>query len=393
MSDGCTTTIHGTVWDPGMVHPVYNALVYVPTTTLDAIPQGPTCDPCSAPPSGNPLAVALSGPDGTFSLGGVPAGTNVPLVVQVGKWRRETGVIPSVVACSDNAVPATVSRLPASKAEGHIPHIAISTGLDSMECALESIGISATEFTDNAGAGSIHIYQGSTTSGATAGTGTEAASALWASTTLLGQYDMIIDACQGQAPTDKPQANIDNINAYAAQGGRLYLSHYEDFVLWPTGETSAFSPMATQDTAVTTGTVADNVTIDLGFPKGNAMAQWAVSVGASTTLGLIAAINNARNDVLSVTAPTKGWLPGTVVGSTTPNIYQASFYAGATPCGKVHYADYHVSAGSQAAGLVFPAECATAGPDPGANDLFEFFLLDALSCVQDDSQAPVAPPP
>jgi hypothetical protein len=69
-----------------------------------------------------------------------------------------------------------------------------------------------------------------------------------------------------------------------------------------------------------------------------------------------------------------------------------SFYTGASACGKVHYADYHVSAGTQAAGLAFPAECATAGPDAVATDLFEFFLLDAMACSQDDGTAPEPPP-
>jgi hypothetical protein len=329
-------------------------------------------------------------------MSGVPAGTNVPLVVQVGKWRREGVMIPTVAACGDTAIDGELTRLPKNQSEGHLPHIAISTGLDSMECALQSMGVDATEFTDSSGTGRIHIYQGDPTIGSTAGTGTVAASTLWASAATLGQYDMVIDACQGQAPTDKPQASLQNIDTYAAAGGRVYLSHYENFVIWPTTpETSTFSPTATQDTAVL-GTVdtASDIAIDLGFPKGIALGKWALAVGASTTNGEIAAINNARFDVASVTAPSKQWLSGDVPGTTTNNIYQYSFYSGAAACGKVAYQDYHVSAGGQAAAEVFPAECTDPAnaQDPGATELFEFFVLDAMSCVQDDSQAPQPPP-
>jgi hypothetical protein len=327
-------------------------------------------------------------------MSGVPSGTNIPLVVQIGKWRREGVTIPSVAACGDTAVDPELTRLPTNKSEGHLPHIAISTGLDSMECALQTIGVDASEFTDSTGNGSIHIYQGSTTSGATAGSNTAAASTLWSSVPTLGNYDMVIDACQGAPPTDKPQASIDNINAFAASGGRVYLSHYENFVIWPTAENSTFSPSATQDTTADTETMATNVAIDLGFPKGAALGTWALGAGASTTLGEIAAINNARTDVLSVNSPSKSWLSGLVTGTTTNNVYEYSFYTGSAACGKVEFQDFHVSAGSATPGEVFPAECTdpTNTQDPGATELFEFFLFDSLSCVQDDSQAPVPPP-
>lgn len=395
---GCTTSIHGTVWDPAKAHPIYNAIVYVPSDALDTIAQGPSCDLCGAPPSGKPVAVTLSKPDGTFELKGVPAGANVPIVVQVGKWRREDARIPMVTACGNDAVDGELTRLPKNKSEGYVPHIAISTGLDAVECALQTMGVDAAEFTDSTKDGRVHIYQGSTANGATApGTGTQPATSLWNAQPTLNQYDLVIDACQGAAPTDKPQTALDNIQTFAAQGGRVMLEHYEDYVIWPTTGTSAWSSTGTEDTqALTTGT-ATNIAIDLGFPKGNAFAQWALKVGASTQLGLISTLVNAREDVLSVTPPAKSWMTGPVSGGVSAdggpldNVYEYSFYAGSAACGKVAYSDFHVSAGTLSA-ATFPSECAGAQMDPVESELWEFLLLDALSCTQDDSLPPQVPP-
>src|SRR6202035_4923057 len=143
------------------------------------------------------------------------------------------------------------------------------------------------------------------------------ATSLWSTAATLDQYDMVLDSCQGGPPTDKPQASLDNINAFAAAGGRVYMSHYENFLLWPTGETSPWSTVAVQDTAMPTG-VASNVAIDIGFPKGEALAHWAVTAGASTMLGNIASIANSRDDVTSATGPTTGWL----TGANPNNVYQ-----------------------------------------------------------------------
>jgi hypothetical protein len=395
---GCTTSIHGTVWDPAKAHPVYNAIVYVPTEPLTPIAQGPSCDLCGSPPSGQPAAVTLSQADGTFELKGVPAGANIPIVVQVGKWRRENARIATVTACGDDAVDPELTRLPKNKSEGYVPHIAISTGLDAVECALQSMGVDTAEFTDSTQDGRIHIYQGSTSYGATApGTTTQPATSLWDTQSTLNQYDLVIDACQGAAPTDKTQAAIDDINTFAAQGGRVMLEHYEDYVIWPTTGTSAWSNTGVQDSQALTTVAGTNVTIDLGFPKGIAFAQWAMKVGASTQLGLIATLTNSRDDVMSVNDPSKGWMSGPVAGGVNPeggvlnDTYEYSFYAGSAACGKVAYSDFHVSAGTVAV-AAFPSECAGAMMDPVESELWEFFLLDTLSCTQDDSQAPQVPP-
>ncbi|HEV8247238.1 MAG TPA: carboxypeptidase regulatory-like domain-containing protein, partial [Polyangiaceae bacterium] len=123
------TTVSGTVYDPAGRVPLYNVVVYVPTpgSELPPISDGAACDTCSGMQASG-VAVALSDSSGHFVLEGVPPGESVPLVIQVGKWRRET-TIPSVVACQDNTLTdPELTRLPRNQSEGHIPRIAVSTG-------------------------------------------------------------------------------------------------------------------------------------------------------------------------------------------------------------------------------------------------------------------------
>jgi hypothetical protein len=173
-SDGGTTTVSGTVYDPAAVNPIYNAIVYIPNAPLDPVPTGASCDVCGATASGQPITSALSDTAGHFTLTGVPTGTNIPLVIQVGKWRREV-TIPSVTSCMDNPITdPQMTRLPQTQAEGNIPQIAVTTGeADAVECLLRRIGIADTEFTTDAGSGRVHLYYGGDLTGPTgAGAGT-----------------------------------------------------------------------------------------------------------------------------------------------------------------------------------------------------------------------------
>jgi hypothetical protein len=97
------TTLSGTVYDPAGVHPIYNALVYVPNAPLDAVPTGAICDQYTAEASGQPITNALTDINGNFTISNVPGGSNIPLVIQVGRWRRQV-TIPSVTDCVDNPI-------------------------------------------------------------------------------------------------------------------------------------------------------------------------------------------------------------------------------------------------------------------------------------------------
>src|SRR6185437_1821604 len=173
----------------------------------------------------------------------VPVGSNIPLVIQTGRWRRQV-VLPSVTACQDNPAPAALTRLPKNKGEGDIPHMAFATGaVDSLECVMRKIGVDDAEFTQPSGTGRINLYvgQGSVAvsifqsynvGGANAGAGTPSETALVDKPATLAEYDMVFFPCKGAdlstgattpLPTAAEQTNLIN---YANVGGRVFATHF-----------------------------------------------------------------------------------------------------------------------------------------------------------------------
>src|SRR5262249_4003150 len=148
---GGTTSVSGTVFAPtnpmrfGTPDPLYNAVVYIPNAAVAPFTTGVSCDRCGANVSGSPLVSVLTGPDGKFKLTNVPAGTNIPLVIQLARWRRQITINPT--ACTDTVLTADQTRLPRNKMEGDIPHMALVSGdVDALECVLRKMGIDDAEF-------------------------------------------------------------------------------------------------------------------------------------------------------------------------------------------------------------------------------------------------------
>src|SRR5262249_6933325 len=140
----------------------YNVIVYVPNSPVQPFTNGATCDQCGVVASGDPITTALTDSKGNFTLKNVPAGANIPLVIQLGKWRRQV-TIPNVTSCQDNPVTDhNTTRLPKNQTEGDLPQMALTTGgCDALECLFRKIGIDDTEFTAGSGKGRMHLYQGS----------------------------------------------------------------------------------------------------------------------------------------------------------------------------------------------------------------------------------------
>jgi hypothetical protein len=156
-SGSATTKITGTVYAPNGVDPLPNAIVYVPNGAVTPFTPSVSCDNC-AQASGSPLVGTTTAVDGTFTLTNMPAGNNIPLVFQIGRWRRQV-TIPTVTSCATTAVSPSLTRLPRNKSEGDIPRQAFVTGYrDALECVLRKIGVDDSEFTNAIGNGRIHLY-------------------------------------------------------------------------------------------------------------------------------------------------------------------------------------------------------------------------------------------
>jgi hypothetical protein len=394
-----STVLTGTVVAPtppgsvfGNPDPIFNALVYIPNGTVEPFRPGVVCDACGgATASGSPLVHAITGPDGTFRLTNVPTGDNVPLVIQLGRWRRQV-VIPRVEACQTLALPQELTRLPRNKSEGDIPLMALSTGrVDLLECVLRKMGIDQAEFTAPTGNGRVHLYQNPELPGQRAPDGTSTADAtLTATAANLARYDMAIFACGGQPP-DEAADNQDQLVAYANMGGKVFLTHYNYRFIF---ENDAWN---------TTGDWDDpnrarpqnplTATIDQSFPKGMAFARWLEIVGAQSGPGQIQ-IRDPRRDLTTVTAAAQRF-----IFSTSPTSVQ--HYTFNTPvgtpeagqCGRVLFSDFHVAdADLPTPPPAFPAACSDSPLTP-QEKVLEFMLFDLASCVQPVVIPPPPPPP
>jgi hypothetical protein len=398
-SDGKTTSISGTVRTPAKIDPdpLYNAVVFVPGEELTPFSAGVTCDRCGNV-SGKPLAATLSGSDGTFKLDDVPAGHDIPLVVQMGRWRRQV-TIPEIVACQDNALPAELTRFPRNKTEGDIPHMAIVTSVyDPEECILRKIGIEDTELTNQSGDGRIHLFKGM---GATPplSSGDVEADALWGDPAALLRYDMVLLPC-GSAPEyvnggrgadpAVAEAARRGLAAYADVGGRVFTTDLS--FTWLLGNGSPWTKTANWVDDPQTDDPQPNLDgrVDTTFPKGEALADWLQGIGATTTLGEIGLQETYRRS-LTTNPPTQRWLysdsPATLQSFTFNTPLDA---AGDKQCGRTAYSSFHIAGGTTFGASDFPDECNDAPLTPQERVL-EFMLFDLASCVQIDMGKPKPP--
>lgn len=391
-----TTTVTGVVYAPEGKTPLYNVVVYVPNAPLDPMPEGASCDKCGSTLSGKPIVTAITDTKGQFVLENVPVGADIPLVMQVGKWRRQI-TLPQVSACQENPVAdADLLRLPRNHAEGDIPRIALTTGgADPLECLLRKIGIDDMEFaTDTQGDGRVHLYGGiggskRYVSGIGGGADFSPALSLWSTKESLMKYDVVLLACEGgQNPGEKPPEALDAMFQYTVSGGRVFASHWNNYFLdqgpdpFPQTATFNFQPdLPNPITAI----------VDTTFPKGLALAEWLVNVGASQTQGEIQ-IKEAQHTVDAVNPESsQQWI-------YAPDHDSVQYYTFNTPigvpsdeqCGRVVYSDIHVSSGDQV-GQDFPNGCVTTDLSPQEKALL-FMLFDLSSCIIPDEDPPMEPP-
>ena len=405
------TQIKGTVFAPNGTLPLYGINVYVPNQPLPPFTEGASCGRCEESFPGLPLARATTDESGNFTLSGnVPAGTDIPLVITSGKWRRQIKIA-TVTACGDTSVPATDTRLPKNRSEGDIPQIALSTGgADSLECLLRRIGIDDSEIGTGGGPQRIHLYDdkdsggrgvSSFKAGFAGGTGNFTDSkTLWGDLNQLKKYDIVILSCEGgQHAETKTKMDMDRLKGYADFGGRVFASHWHN--VWIGGNftnsdnhqngdpkpdiwSQATAGVATWNNANDPGAGSIDVIDETNNPKGTSFANWMKVVEPGNTRGEIPIKDGtAKTTCSAVQQGTERWT--FLKGTTRPQNFQFTtpFEAAADQkCGKVVFSDMHVS-GNAGTGS-YPDSCG----DPGTpatmsaqEKALAFMLFDLASCV------------
>jgi hypothetical protein len=408
---GTGAQITGQVFDPAGRDPLYDVVVYVPNSPggkLDPIPLGVTSASCSCDGlfSGSPLAVGLTDAEGKFTLTGAPDGKDIPLVVQIGKWRKEI-TLPSVAPCTTTkAGKITLPRNFSDGAYASLPNIAVSTGMaDTLECLLTRIGVDESVFTGSTSGPGIHVFQG--TGNAVAGGSPSSSAALWDNLPDLLRYDIVMLSCEGDPTYGVDSATAGTMASYLSQGGRVFAEHYHYAFFVDPGSGSAYPPFANVATWGNivggggfyandiSGIVQTTLAGGQPFPEGAALKAWLGAVGALSVGGeIVIPEGNARDDA-TVTADNlaTAWV------QTDPSVSPAStqYFSWDMPlnaakndagvpqyCGRAVFSDMHVAGSANdypgSAGSV-PTGCdsmAALWPDEKA---IEFILFDLSSCL------------
>jgi hypothetical protein len=398
--DGGTTTtitgrvVAGTTPMYGTPDPVPNVFVYVPSAPLKPFAPGVSCNACGAEISGNPLVTTTTAFDGTFTLTNVPVGRQIPVVIQLGRWRRgvqfDVTTACTATAVGDIRMPRTQNDadIPGS---ANIPLTAISTGaVDAIECVLLKMGVHQTEFSAAGGGGRVNMYVGN---GSDVGPGTPQEPALMDVNGSFMNYDQILFPCFGDPPTNPGSDNVktpveeQNLVDYANGGGRFFATHYSYSWLY---QTTPFDQTATWDVNHSPPAGMDwlwqDSTVDVANnPKGPVFAAWLGEVGAlQVTSPPTVRIEEPRHDVDAVNPGAVDWVDTSDVFDGTPTVLHYSFdmpWGQPAQCGHVIFSDFHVTLRNTDtnSGLTFPAEC-TQEPMTPQEKMLEYMIWDLASC-------------
>jgi hypothetical protein len=392
-SGNTTTTVSGTVFDPSGTLPLYNVAVYVPNAPVGPIPDGLSCDTCDAQLSGSPLVSAITDTQGKFTLTNVPVGDNIPLVLQVGKWRRIIS-IPTVQQCVDNPLSdPNITRLPKNSTEGNIPRIALTTGgADPLFCLLRRLGLDDTEYGIAGSPARIHFYTGD--NGATEydpGFGASPGADFPNGPTTLWNdgwpnYDIVMLSCEGSERPAAKDGHRTALRDYINTGGRVFATHYH--YNWFQGD----APADMQSVATFSGAgnnFDDVVNIDMTFPKGMALADWLFFVDGSSPLGTFDIVDGRNHAVTVSTMLARLW----VSYMMRPIYFSFNAPIGAPEdmqCGRMVFSDIHVSAGAGGPNGAFPSTCNN-NPLTEQEKVLLFMLFDLSSCIIPDDDPPCPP--
>jgi hypothetical protein len=383
-----STRVTGRVTDPAGLRGLYDVAVYVPSTLPSPVLHGARCDLCASRQL-VPVVSALTDARGEFVLDDVPVGKDIPIVVEIGRWRRVTSL--DVEPCVETRAADDAVRLPRRAAEGDLPRIAVTTGAsDALECLLRSIGIADEEVVPgDADPGSVHLFRGKGGGGIEGQPVIPDAADLWNDPARLARYDIVALSCEG-SEADENKGGTDPearsaMHAYANAGGHVFATHFQ-YTWLKSSPAQDFRDIATWSGDKDVG---DEYAIDTSFPKGQALADWLVATGASATAGAIHLDDVTSSLGQARTPPAQVWIRKTAGAARYFSFNTPVGALRADRCGRVVFGDLH---GFGLGGSDYPAGCPA---DPKAMSpqqlALEFLLFDLFACVDDDRERPVPP--
>jgi hypothetical protein len=361
------------------------------------------------------MAVAVTDTAGGFTLTGAPDGADIPLVVQVGKWRKEI-TLPSVAPCSTtNAGKITLPKNLSDGAYASIPNIAVSTGgADTLECLLTRIGVDESFFTGNTAGPGIHVFQGA---GGNAAAGSQSSpSALWNNLPDLLRYDIVMLSCEGSPTTGVNPATATYLASYVSAGGRVFAEHYH-YAFFVDNSGLSYPPFTNvanwsnvngNDSPYNndiTGVIETTLPGGRPFPEGAALNAWLGTVGALSNGEIVIPSQNARADAIvaagnfatpwvqtdpSVQPPSTQYLSWDMPFDAPKNDAGVPQY-----CGRSVFSDMHVSGSANDYGGggpgVAPTGCNATAALSADEKAIEFILFDLSSCLVPVGSMPQPP--
>jgi hypothetical protein len=300
-------------------------------------------------------------------------------------------------------------------------------GIDTSEFGVESDGPSKA----------INVYSSNSSGFADGLSNTTQASSLWSNLPLLSTYDMGIFSCECSEGSDTKgtygSPDFQTVTNYLDQGGRIFTTDFQ--YTWyryspdPNMGAVSASNLNTTGIGVIPGGApgGDNpLLLNETFPKGLALSQWLTTVFPSNPLvepdgGPL--VNNTTegvtcdyvfDNVSSINTKPQLWATSDSSGNGKPGVYDPRVFTVNTPvgvptaqqCGKGVHIDAHITSASSGdpdfvgcngtSGPVGSASCyplTCTNPLQEDEAMFAFFFFDLASCIQNEGQPPVPPPP
>ncbi len=343
--NGGDTVLTGRLFAPNGHDPVPGAFVYVPNLGLPEFPVGVACDLC-----GDIAGAATSTQtayDGTFTLGKVPAGDQIPVVFQLGRFRRVVNM--TVAPCQTQSPPKDTGvdgvRLPKRDAEldgnDSVPKIALATGdWDQIECVLKRMGLEQFDLYDDRG-------------GAPPPTKGTLEQLLTDPAKLQGYNILVVNCTNNQFESVVGQAQVKkNLFDFVSKGGRLYATDWAyDIVdqipqftpymcFQPDNGVQAMCSMQPQSPGVADSVENYDNQATILDPQ---LAEWLTlfpgvinNQKQVPVLFSFVVVSDVASDTMSF--PTKVWVEGPAKSYGTKPMTVTFDY---NQCGRVHYSTYN----------------------------------------------------